>query len=71
MTDAPAGASTAGDAGARMVPFHCPYCGEETLFPREHTEASTGKGTPWECRSCARAFALTFLGLTSTGVTPA
>lgn len=34
--------------------MHCPYCAEETLFPRE-------KG--WECRSCLRAFSVTFLGL--------
>jgi transposase-like protein len=34
-------------------PFHCPYCGDENLFPREDG---------WECRSCLRAFAVTFLG---------
>ena len=28
-------------------PFHCPYCGDED---------------GWECRSCLRAFAVTFLG---------
>jgi len=37
----------------RAVPFHCPYCGEEDLFPREDG---------WECRACLRAFAVTFLG---------
>ena len=37
----------------RAVPFHCPYCGDENLFPREDG---------WECRSCLRAFAVTFLG---------
>ena len=60
--------STAGDASARMAPFHCPYCGEEDLRPVEGGSADTGAG--WECRSCARAFALKFLGLTSTGVDP-
>jgi ribosomal protein L37AE/L43A len=35
--------------------MHCPYCAEETLFPRE--------GGGWECRSCLRAFSVTFLGL--------
>ena len=37
----------------RAVPFHCPYCGEENLFPREDG---------WECRACLRAFAVTYLG---------
>ena len=34
-------------------PFHCPYCAEDNLFPREDG---------WECRSCLRAFNVTFLG---------
>jgi len=34
-------------------PFHCPYCGEQGLFPREDG---------WECRACLRAFSVTFLG---------
>jgi hypothetical protein len=34
-------------------PFHCPYCGEQDLYPREDG---------WECRACLRAFAVTFLG---------
>jgi hypothetical protein len=38
-------------------PFHCPYCGEQDLFPREDGQASD-----WECRACLRAFAVTFLG---------
>lgn len=40
----------------RAVPFHCPYCGEEDLQPHEDHGG-------WYCRSCARAFKLTFLGL--------
>ena len=66
MTDSPG--TTAGDASARMVPFQCPYCGDEDLRP---TEGGTKEsGAAWECRSCARAFALKFLGLTSRGVNP-
>ena len=45
---------------ARAVPFHCPYCGEEDLFPHD-----TGDGSshgPWECRSCLRAFKVTMIG---------
>ena len=36
---------------------YCPYCSEETLFPLE--------GGGWECRSCRRAFAVTFKGLSA------
>ena len=35
--------------------MYCPYCAEETLFPLE--------GGGWECRSCLRAFSVSFLGL--------
>jgi transposase-like protein len=38
---------------SRVTPFHCPYCGDENLYPREDG---------WECRSCLRAFSVTFLG---------
>ena len=43
----------------RQAVMYCPYCAEETLFPLE------GRG--WECRSCRRAFSVTFLGLTDPG----
>ncbi len=38
----------------RQQIIYCPYCAEETLFPLERG---------WECRSCGRAFSITFLGL--------
>ncbi|MQA24798.1 MAG: hypothetical protein GEU94_04865 [Micromonosporaceae bacterium] len=41
----------------RMVPFHCPYCGEEDLRPNE-----SGHGA-WECRSCLRVFSVKFIGM--------
>ncbi len=41
----------------RATTFFCPYCGEENLFPSEHAEGA------WECRSCLRAFKVSFLGL--------
>jgi transposase-like protein len=54
----------------RMAPLHCPYCGEEDLRP--HAEEASGAGAErtaghggWECRSCARVFAVKFLGLAS------
>jgi transposase-like protein len=45
------------ESGARAVPFHCPYCGDEDLRPHEDKHGA------WECRSCLRAFSLKFLGL--------
>ncbi|GLZ76110.1 hypothetical protein Afil01_09170 [Actinorhabdospora filicis] len=41
---------------SRVVPYHCPYCGDEDLRP--HAES---KG--YECRSCARVFTVRFHGL--------
>jgi transposase-like protein len=53
---------------ARMTPFHCPYCGEENLWPHETAEGESPHGS-WECRSCQRAFSVRFLGqLRRTGV---
>ncbi len=48
-------------AGERAVPFHCPYCGDEELWPHEGPHGS------WECRSCLRAFKLQLLGLLRPG----
>jgi ribosomal protein L37AE/L43A len=48
--------STAGHNHSRQSVLYCPYCGEETLFPAERG---------WECRSCLRAFSVSFLGLVS------
>jgi len=40
----------------RAQPFHCPYCGDENLFPQE------GAGA-WECRSCLRSFTVRMTGM--------
>ncbi|GLZ04654.1 hypothetical protein Acsp03_21200 [Actinomadura sp. NBRC 104412] len=48
----------------RMVPFYCPYCGEEDLEPLERDGA-------WFCRGCVRSFSLTFLGVGSPRTTAA
>ena len=42
-------------APSRQAVMYCPYCAEETLFPLD--------GGGWECRSCLRAFSVSFLGL--------
>ena len=49
---------------ARAVPFHCPYCGDENLWPHEAEDAGDGLRLhgQWECRSCLRAFKLTMIG---------
>jgi ribosomal protein L37AE/L43A len=51
-----------GQSAGRQAIAYCPYCSEETLFPRE----SGG----WECRSCLRAFSVTFLGLVTAANVP-
>jgi ribosomal protein L37AE/L43A len=42
---------------SRGIPFHCPYCGDESLRPSEE-----GHGA-WECHACLRAFSLKMLGM--------
>ncbi len=50
---------------ARLVPYHCPYCADEDLRPHGDTHGA------WECRSCLRAFRLSFIGhLAPTHHTP-
>jgi ribosomal protein L37AE/L43A len=41
----------------RAAPQYCPYCGDEDLRP----EPSTARA--WHCRSCARVFEVSFIGL--------
>jgi transposase-like protein len=52
----------------RAVPFHCPYCGDDNLWPHEPADASV-KGA-WECRSCQRAFTVKMLGMLRRQVKP-
>jgi len=40
--------------------FACPYCADDQLFPYDGEDGRSG----WECRSCLRAFSVTFLGQT-------
>lgn len=44
----------------RIVPYHCPYCAGEDIRPH-----GTQRGE-WECRECARVFAVRFVGLLAT-----
>jgi hypothetical protein len=45
----------------RAVPFHCPFCGGENLYP--HEAADPAITSAWECRECLRAFTVKMLGL--------
>jgi hypothetical protein len=44
------------DESTRVVPYVCPFCGEEDLRPVE----TPGR---WHCRSCLRLFSVAFFGL--------
>ena len=57
MSAATTGPGSTAGASSRQAIAYCPYCAEETLFPLEEGG--------WECRSCLRAFSVTFLGLVS------
>ncbi len=46
----------------RAAPQYCPYCGDEDLVPGGDRHGA------WECRSCARVFALSFTGLAAREV---
>ena len=45
----------------RAQPFHCPYCGEQDLWP--HEAGADHRGGAWECRACLRAFSVSMLGM--------
>lgn len=40
----------------RAQPFYCPYCGDEDFVP-------FGDAGEYRCESCARHFAVRFLGI--------
>lgn len=39
----------------RAVPFHCPYCAEQSIEP-------LGEGRVYYCSSCDRRFEIRFVG---------
>ena len=51
----------------RATPFHCPFCGDEDLFPHESADAAV-QNSSWECRSCLRAFSVKMLGMLRPGL---
>ncbi|WP_035697141.1 hypothetical protein [Glycomyces tenuis] len=49
----------------RVVPYHCPYCGEEDLRPYEpepDSDVEAPRGG-WHCRDCTRVFTLKYHGM--------
>jgi len=50
---------------ARAVPFYCPFCGEEDLFPAEDRDAGSTHGA-WHCRGCSRVFTVRLVGLVTS-----
>ena len=42
----------------RSQPNHCPYCGDDNLWPHEAEGVAHGA---WECRSCLRAFTVSMI----------
>ena len=48
----------------RVVPYYCPYCGEEDLRPYEpETDSDVGFRGGWHCRDCTRVFTLKYHGM--------
>jgi transposase-like protein len=65
---------------ARVVPYYCPYCGEEDLRPYEpeadsavdfgHGEAGGAINVRgrWHCADCTRVFAVKYHGMAAAPV---
>ena len=58
---------------ARVVPYHCPYCGEEDLRPYEPpSDAETGDDVTvrgrWHCADCTRVFVVKYHGMAAAPV---
>lgn len=48
------------EPSSRVVPYVCPFCGEDDLRPAEHEGRAA-----WHCRSCLRLFSVSYFGLAS------
>ncbi|MCH7231719.1 hypothetical protein L0U85_12780 [Glycomyces sp. L485] len=48
----------------RVVPYYCPYCGEEDLRPYEpEPDSDVEIRSGWHCRDCTRVFSLKYHGM--------
>ncbi len=60
----------------RVVPYQCPYCGEDDLRPYEpegDTDGGDADGAvklrgAWHCRDCIRVFTLKYHGMAAPQV---
>jgi transposase-like protein len=48
----------------RVVPYYCPYCGEEDLTPYEpDADSDVDIKGGWHCADCTRVFAVKYHGM--------
>ncbi|WP_025273771.1 hypothetical protein [Haloglycomyces albus] len=52
----------------RVVPYLCPYCGDDDLVPYDDPNDEITAG--WHCHGCSRVFAVKFHGLSAPQKTP-
>ncbi|HEY1095420.1 MAG TPA: hypothetical protein VGE61_12015 [Glycomyces sp.] len=53
----------------RVVPYYCPYCGEEDLTPYEpEADSDVGMKGGWHCADCTRVFAVKYHGMAAASV---
>ncbi|MEU6859699.1 hypothetical protein AB0B28_12615 [Glycomyces sp. NPDC046736] len=49
---------------ARVVPYNCPYCGEEDLRPYvSDSDSDVEIRGAWHCADCTRVFAVKYHGM--------
>jgi transposase-like protein len=49
---------------ARVVPYYCPYCGEEDLRPYEaDPDSDVEIRGGWHCADCTRVFTVKYHGM--------
>ena len=54
---------------ARVVPYYCPYCGEEDLRPYEaDPDSDVEIRGGWHCADCTRVFAVKYHGMAAAPV---
>ncbi|WP_112134381.1 hypothetical protein [Glycomyces dulcitolivorans] len=54
---------------ARVVPYYCPYCGEEDLRPYEaDPDSDVEIRGGWHCADCTRVFAVKYHGMAAAQI---
>ncbi|NUQ90476.1 hypothetical protein [Glycomyces sp. MUSA5-2] len=53
----------------RVVPYHCPYCGEEDLRPYvPDADSDVDIKGGWHCADCTRVFAVKYHGMAAAPI---